>query len=153
MRSATAVVSPSASRSTSSRGLKVSYNKIFGYYIEVTKANLSKVPDRYIRKQTLVNAERFITPELKAYEEKVLEAEDKIVALEYELFDQVRKKAASEAVAIQENARQISTFDCLAGFAKLANDNDYVRPGINNSTELALIGGRHPVVDYDFPTK
>lgn len=131
--------------------LKVSYNKIFGYYIEVTRANLSKVPDRYIRKQTLVNAERFITPELKAYEEKVLEAEDKIVALEYELFDQVRKKAASEAVTIQENARQISTFDCLAGFAKLANDNDYVRPGINSSTELALIGGRHPVVEKLLP--
>ncbi|MFQ5750837.1 MAG: DNA mismatch repair protein MutS [bacterium] len=131
--------------------LRVSYNKVFGYYIEVTKPNLSKVPERYIRKQTLVNAERFITPELKAYEEKVLEAEDKIVTLEYELFDQIRKETAKYAPVIQKNAQQISRLDCLASFAQLAIENKYVRPEITTGSAIVIEGGRHPVVEKLLP--
>jgi DNA mismatch repair protein MutS len=131
--------------------LKVSYNKVFGYYIEVSNANLSKVPDQYIRKQTLVNAERFITPELKAYEEKVLDAEEKIVTLEYELFDRLRKEAAKHAPAIQRNAQLIGTMDCLAGFAELAIENKYVRPEIVTGSEVKIEAGRHPVVEKLLP--
>ncbi|HEX9652086.1 MAG TPA: DNA mismatch repair protein MutS [bacterium] len=131
--------------------LKVSYNKVFGYYIEVTRPNLSKVPDHYIRKQTLVNAERFITPELKAYEEKVLDAEEKIVALEYELFDGVRKQAAQHAPVIQRNAQLIAALDCFAGFAQLAIENKYVRPGIATSSAIVIEAGRHPVVEKLLP--
>lgn len=131
--------------------LKVSYNKVFGYYIEVTKPNLAKVPEYYIRKQTLVNAERFITPELKAYEEKVLEAEDKIVSLEYDLFDQLRKEAAKDAHIIQENARQISTLDCLVNFAHLAHENGYTRPEITDGSFIVIKDGRHPVVEKLLP--
>ncbi len=131
--------------------LKVSYNKVFGYYIEVTKPNLAKVPEHYLRKQTLVNAERFITPELKAYEEKVLEAEEKIVTLEYELFDGLRKQAAEQAPAIQENADLIATLDVLVNFAHLATENNYVRPEINRGSAIVIKGGRHPVVEKLLP--
>ncbi|MFQ5602002.1 MAG: DNA mismatch repair protein MutS [bacterium] len=131
--------------------LKVGYNKVFGYYIEVTKPNLSKVPENYIRKQTLVNAERFITPELKAYEEKVLEAEDKIVTLEYELFDEVRKETAKFAQVIQKNAQEISNLDCYVGFALLAKENNYTRPQITDQTAIKIVDGRHPVVEKLLP--
>ena len=131
--------------------LKVSFNKVFGYYIEVTKANFSKVPDYYTRKQTLVNAERFIIPDLKAYEEKILDAEDKIVTIEYELFDKIRKMAAMQAIIIQENAKLISTLDCYAGFAQLAVENNYVRPEINNGSKISIKEGRHPVVEKLLP--
>ncbi len=131
--------------------LKVSYNKVFGYYIEVTNPNLSKVPAHYIRKQTLVNAERFITPELKAYEEKVLEAEEKIVALEYEIFDQIRKQAAQQSAAIQRDAQLIAALDCFAAFAQLAAENKYVRPGISTSSAIVIEAGRHPVVEQLLP--
>ena len=131
--------------------LKVSFNKVFGYYIEVTKPNLAKVPDYYTRKQTLVNAERFITPDLKAYEEKILDAEDKIVTTEYELFDQIRKMAAEQAKTIQKNAQLISTLDCYAGFAQLAVENNYVRPEINNGSQISIMEGRHPVVEKLLP--
>jgi len=131
--------------------LKVSFNKVFGYYIEVTKPNLSKVPDYYIRKQTLVNAERFITPDLKVYEEKILDAEDKIVTIEYELFDKIRRMAAEQAKTIQKNAQLISTLDCDAGFAQLAVENNYVRPEINNGSQISIIEGRHPVVEKLLP--
>lgn len=131
--------------------LKVSYNKVFGYYIEVTKPNLSRVPEHYIRKQTLVNAERFVTPDLKSYEEKILEAEEKIVTLEYELFDKIRKLAAEESKRIQANARLVSVLDCLAGFAQLAIENDYVRPEINDGTTIDIKAGRHPVVERLLP--
>lgn len=131
--------------------LKVSYNKVFGYYIEVTKPNLAKVPQHYIRKQTLVNAERFITPELKAYEEKVLEAEEKIVALEYEIFDHIRKQAAQQAAAIQRDAQLIAALDCFAAFAQLAAENKYVRPGISTSSAIVIEAGRHPVVEKLLP--
>ena len=131
--------------------LKVSYNKIFGYYIEVTKPHLSKIPDHYIRKQTLVNAERFITPELKAYEEKVLEAEEKSVTLEYEIFDRLRKKAAANTPAIQQNAQLISNLDCLTTFAQLAHENKYVQPEINSGSAIVIEDGRHPVVEKLLP--
>ncbi len=131
--------------------LKVSFNKVFGYYIEITKANLAKAPQHYIRKQTLVNAERFITPELKAYEEKVLDAEEKIVALEYELFDRVRKQAAEHASTIQRDAQLIAALDCYAGFAQVALENKYVRPGISTSSAIVIESGRHPVVEKLLP--
>ena len=131
--------------------LKVSYNKVFGYYIEVTRPNLAKVPEHYIRKQTLVNAERYITPELKAYEEKVLEAEEKIVTLEYELFDGLRKQTAEHAQAIQENAALLSTLDCLVNFAHLARENNYTRPEINGGAAIVIKDGRHPVVEKLLP--
>ncbi|MDW7682394.1 MAG: DNA mismatch repair protein MutS, partial [bacterium] len=103
--------------------LKVSYNKVFGYYIEITKPHLAKVPDDYIRKQTLVNAERFITPELKQYEEQIVNAEEKIVGLEYELFDQIRQQVSRKVKQIQQNALHIGELDCLLSFAQLAKDN------------------------------
>ncbi len=131
--------------------LKVSFNKVFGYYIEVTKPNLAKVPQHYIRKQTLVNAERFITPELKEYEEKVLDAEERIVAIEYELFDELRKHAAAEAGRVQSNAYWISALDCLASLARLAGDNHYARPEIDNGTAIEIVDGRHPVVERLLP--
>lgn len=131
--------------------LKVSYNKVFGYYIEVTKPHLSKVPDHYIRKQTLVNAERFVTPELKAYEEKVLDAEEKIVTLEYELFGRLRSRVAEQAGDVQENARLIAALDCLSNFAQLAIDYRYARPEINNGTAIVIQEGRHPVVERLLP--
>ncbi len=131
--------------------LKVSYNKVFGYYIEVTKPNLAKVPESYIRKQTLVNAERFITPDLKAYEEKVLEAEEKIVTIEYGLFDKIRKMAAEESRRIQTNSRLISLLDCLASFAQLAIENKYVRPQVDDGTEIVIEESRHPVVEKLLP--
>ena len=131
--------------------LKVNYNKVFGYYIEVTKPHLSKVPKEYIRKQTLVNAERFITPELKEYEEKVLGAEEKIIALEYELFDQIRHFVAEDAKAIQVNAHLLAELDCLAGLAELASENNYCRPEITENDHLEIIEGRHPVVEKLLP--
>lgn len=131
--------------------LKVNYNKVFGYYLEVTKANLSKVPEYFIRKQTLVNAERFITPDLKEYEEKILHAEEKIGALEYELFDRIRQKAAAEIKTIQHNSRLISKLDCFAGFAQLAIENKYVRPKINSGSKVVIKDGRHPVVEKLLP--
>lgn len=127
--------------------LKVSFNKVFGYYIEISNANKDKVPENYIRKQTLVNGERFITPELKEYEDKILNAEENIANLEYQLFDQVRIAAASEAEAIQENARLIAMLDCYQSFSECADEYKYVRPLLNESDTLEIIDGRHPVVE------
>ncbi len=108
--------------------LKVNFNKVFGYYIEVTNPNLSRVPAYYIRKQTMVNAERYITPELKEYEEKVLGAEEKIVDLEYELFDQLRRRILTDTVALQENARILAQLDCLSCLAQVAIDYQLCAP-------------------------
>ncbi|HSR53313.1 MAG TPA: DNA mismatch repair protein MutS [Acidobacteriota bacterium] len=127
--------------------LKVKYNKVFGYFIEVTKANLDNVPEHYIRKQTLVNSERFITPELKEYEEKVLGAEEKILALEKELFLEVRSQVAEEAQRIQAAARAIARIDVLAGLADAANKYGYSRPLLDESTQLHVEAGRHPVLE------
>lgn len=131
--------------------LKVNYNKVFGYYIEVTKPHLAKVPDDYIRKQTLVNAERFITPQLKEYEEQVLGAQEKIVALEYELFDNVRQMAARHVKEIQQNASLIGELDCLLNFSQIAIDNNYTKPVITSSDEIKIKDSRHPVVEKLLP--
>jgi DNA mismatch repair protein MutS len=131
--------------------LRVGYNKVFGYYIEVTKPNLSKVPPDYIRKQTLVNAERFVTPELKEYEEKVLGAEERIAELEYELFDRLRRQAASHAALILEDGRLLARLDCLVSFAQVAHENDYTRPEVNEGEEIVIEDGRHPVVERLLP--
>ncbi len=131
--------------------LKVSYNKVFGYYIDISNANKDKVPENYIRKQTLVNSERFITPELKEYEDKILNAAENIGNLEYQLFDQVRIAAASETEVIQENARLIAMLDCYQSFAECADDYKYVSPQLNDSDLLEIIDGRHPVVERILP--
>lgn len=127
--------------------LKVSYNKVFGYYIEVTKANLQAVPGDYIRKQTLTNAERFITQELKDYEEKVLGAEEKILDLEYRLFNDVRQEVASHIVRIQDMAGRIGLLDCLCSLAEVAQKNNYTRPVVNNGDIIRIAEGRHPVIE------
>ncbi|MFZ5518283.1 MAG: DNA mismatch repair protein MutS [Candidatus Zhuqueibacterota bacterium] len=131
--------------------LKVNYNKVFGYYIEVTNPHLAKVPDDYIRKQTLVNAERFITPQLKEYEEQVLGAQEKIVALEYELFDMVRNIAARHVREIQQNASLIGELDCLLNFSHIAFENNYTKPVITTTDEIKITDSRHPVVEKLLP--
>lgn len=132
--------------------LKVGYNKVFGYYIEVTKPHLSKVPDDYIRKQTLVNAERFITPALKEMEEKVLNAEEKIIALESALFDQLRSDVAVFSKPIQENGRRLGQLDCLLSLAQTAEEHRYVKPKINDCDQIIIEEGRHPVVEQLLPS-
>jgi DNA mismatch repair protein MutS len=131
--------------------LKVSFNKVFGYYIDISNAHKDKIPDNYIRKQTLVNSERYITPELKDYEDKILNAEEKIYELEAELFDEVRKVAAAEAVSIQSNARMIALVDCLISFAECAEAYKYCKPVIHDGDELEIIESRHPVVEQILP--
>lgn len=133
---------------TGIKSLKVSYNKVFGYYIEVTKSNLSLVPeDRYIRKQTLANAERYITPELKEMENKILGAEEKLVALEYELFVQIRDQLEAKVDRMKTTARIISEIDCLWSLAHIARENNYVKPHINSEGVINIKDGRHPVVE------
>ena len=127
--------------------LKVKYNKVFGYYIEVSRSNLDLVPDDYFRKQTLVNAERFITPELKEYESKVLNANDRIVALEYQIFSQLRERIAEQRERIQRTARALAQLDVLACFGDNAVANGYCRPQVDESEEIDIKGGRHPVVE------
>jgi len=131
--------------------LKVGYNKVFGYYIEVTKPHLSKVPDDYIRKQTLVNAERFVTPELKETEENILRAEEKIASLEYELFEELRNFVAGFAEPIQENGRRLGELDSLLSFSNVADDFRYVKPVVNESNKIIIKEGRHPVVEQLLP--
>ncbi len=131
--------------------LKVNYNKVFGYYIQVTRPHLSKVPNHYIRKQTLVNAERFITQELKEYEEKILGAEEKISALEYELFDELRHKILRFTQVLQRNARTLAQIDCLSCFAYIAVENQYKRPEITETRVIQINKGRHPVVEKLLP--
>ena len=127
--------------------LKINYNKVFGYYIEVTKANLDKIPAEYIRKQTLVNAERFITPELKEMEEKILTAEEKMNSMEYNLFQKIREQVSAETEKIQANSNIIAFLDCICSYAVVAVENDYVRPRISTDTNLYLKKSRHPVVE------
>lgn len=127
--------------------LKIRYNKVFGYYIEVTKANLQNIPEDYIRKQTLANAERFITPELKEYEEKVLGAEERISGLEYSLFQEIRERVASQGERITRTADNMATLDVLAALADLAHDRNYCRPKMDESGVIDISEGRHPVVE------
>ncbi len=131
--------------------LKVGFNNVFGYYIEITHAHKQKVPNDYIRKQTLTNAERYVTPELKEYEEKILHAEEKILALETQLFNELRLQVAAHAKAIQTNARFVATLDCLVSLASVAVEFDYVCPELKESTELEITAGRHPVIERLLP--
>ena len=131
--------------------LKVSYNKVFGYYLEVTNAHKDRVPPEWIRKQTLVNAERYITEELKVYEEKILSAEDKISVIEFRLFQELVASALSYITQIQQNALGIATLDVLASFATVAKKNNYVRPALNETEIIDIKGGRHPVIEKQLP--
>lgn len=131
--------------------LKVSYNKVFGYYLEVTNAHKDRVPPEWIRKQTLVNAERYITEELKVYEEKILSAEDKISVIEFRLFQELVASALSYITQIQQNALGIATLDVLASFASVAKKNNYVRPALNETEIIDIKGGRHPVIEKQLP--
>jgi len=130
--------------------LKVGFNKVFGYYLEVTKSHLEKVPDRYERKQTLSNSERYIIPKLKDKEAEVLGAEEKINDLEYKLFVEIRDKIASEVERINKTASLIAELDVLMSSAVLAVENNYQRPKINSGEEIIIQGGRHPVVEEMF---
>lgn len=131
--------------------LKISYNKVFGYYLEVSNANKDKVPADWIRKQTLVNAERYITEELKVYEEKILHAEEKLLVIEQRLFLELVTHTADFISQIQQNARVVATLDCLLSFAVIAKQNRYVCPEISESTRLAIKAGRHPVIEKQLP--
>ena len=133
---------------TGIKGLKVGFNRVFGYYIEITRSNYDQIPeDRYIRKQTLADKERFITPELKELENKILGSEEKLVDLEYKLFAEVREKVAREIVRIQKTAMAIGVIDSLCSFAKVAEDMNYVRPNITHDGVINIKEGRHPVVE------
>ncbi|MBL7074973.1 DNA mismatch repair protein MutS [candidate division KSB1 bacterium] len=139
------------SKRTGIHSLKVGYNRVFGYYLEITRSHLSKVPPEYIRRQTLVNAERFITPELKEYEEKVLNAEERIYALEYELFCELREKVALRTAEVQQSARLIAQLDCLLSLVEAAVRHDYHRPQLNLSDKIHIEESRHPVVELLLP--
>ena len=136
---------------TGINSLKISYNKVFGYYLEVSNANKDKVPADWIRKQTLVNAERYITEELKVYEEKILTAEEKLLVIEQRIFLELVHHAADFISQIQQNARVIATLDCLLSFAITAKANKYSMPEISDSTRLVIKAGRHPVIEKQLP--
>ena len=131
--------------------LKIAYNNVFGYYIEVRNTHKDKVPAEWIRKQTLVNAERYITQELKEYEEKILGAEDKILSLETKLYNDLVIELAEYIPAIQINATQIARLDCLLAFANVARENKYIRPVIEDSDVIDIRQGRHPVIEKQLP--
>ena len=131
--------------------LKIAYNNVFGYYIEVRNTHKDKVPAEWIRKQTLVNAERYITQELKEYEEKILGAEDKILSLETKLYNDLVIELAEYIPAIQINATQIARLDCLLAFANVARENKYIRPVIEDSEVIDIRQGRHPVIEKQLP--
>ena len=131
--------------------LKIAYNNVFGYYIEVRNTHKDKVPAEWIRKQTLVNAERYITQELKEYEEKILGAEDKILALETKLYNDLVIELAEFIPSIQINATQIARLDCLLAFANVARENKYIRPVIEDSDVIDIRQGRHPVIEKQLP--
>ena len=136
---------------TGIKNLKVGYNKVFGYYFEVTKSYLSQVPDRYIRKQTLTGAERYITEELKDLEEKTVGAQEKLVDLEYNVFQEIRASIANQIQRIQKTANVVSTLDVLTSFATVALDLNYCMPIVDNSGEINIKEGRHPVIEKMLP--
>jgi DNA mismatch repair protein MutS len=131
--------------------LKIGFNNVFGYYLEVTNSHKDKAPNDWIRKQTLTNAERYITPELKVYEEKILNAEDRILALEAQLWEQLLDAMAEYVPALQLQANLLAELDVLAGFAQLAMDNHYCKPQMNDGHSLLLKDCRHPVIEYQLP--
>ena len=132
---------------TGINSLKVGYTSVFGYYIEVTKANLSLVPDDYIRKQTLVNAERFITPELKEFEEKILTAEEKILLIEKEVIEQIKAEILEHSAIFHKIAVSVAEIDVLCSLAEVSEKNGYVKPEVDEGFEIMIKGGRHPVVE------
>ena len=132
---------------TGIKSLKVRHNKVFGYYIEITKSNLASAPDHYIRKQTLVNAERFITPELKEYENKILGAQDRAKDLEYELFQDIRRAIVEETAAIQETASAVAALDVLSTLAERALSLRYTRPEMDDGGAIRIDDGRHPIIE------
>ena len=138
---------------TGINSLKVGFNKVFGYYLEVTKANIDKVPEDYVRKQTLTNAERYFTPELKEWEEKVFGAEDRMEKLEAELFGEVRRRVAAEVSRIQEAGARAARLDVLATLAHVAERRQYVRPEVHTGFDVEIEAGRHPVVETMMPTE
>ena len=137
---------------TGIKGLKIKYNKVFGYFIEVTKANEHLVPEDYIRKQTLVNSERYIVPDLKEYEEKVITAKSKIEALEYELFKQLTSEIKEHSDSLYKLANRIANLDIVSNFAHIATKNSYVKPEMNEGEILEIKGGRHPIVETLIPS-
>ncbi|MEL6358577.1 MAG: DNA mismatch repair protein MutS, partial [Bacteroidota bacterium] len=139
------------SKQTGIPSLKVAYNKIFGYYLEVTNAHKAKVPAGWIRKQTLVNAERYITEELKKYEEKIIYAEEKLTALEQNLYHDLVKQAADFVPQIQQNARVLAQLDCYLSFAQEARKHHYTKPVVNESKTIDIKAGRHPVIEQQLP--
>lgn len=140
------------SERTNIPSLKVGFNKVFGYYLEITNTHKEKVPEDYIRKQTLKNSERYITPELKEMEEKILTAEEKIETLELELFQDLRDAIAAETGVLQSNASLLAKLDVFAALAEVAEAYDYVRPDVNDSLVIDVEEGRHPVVERTLPT-
>ncbi len=131
--------------------LKVGFNNVFGYYIEVRNTHKDKVPEEWIRKQTLVSAERYITEELKTYEEKILGAEEKCLSLETKLFQDLVQGISGSVKAIQLNASLVARLDCLNSFATNALEYDYCRPEVNESTSIEITEGRHPVIERQLP--
>lgn len=127
--------------------MKIGYTKVFGYYFEISHANTLPIPDYYVRKQTLVNAERYITPALKEFEVKVLTSQERMLALEYQLFGQIRQEIQGHITAMQQTARAIARVDCLYSLACAAHDNRYVRPGLNRDQVIQIKDGRHPIIE------
>ena len=136
---------------TGIKNLKVGYNKVFGYYIEVSKSNVGMVPDRYIRKQTLTTGERYITEELKEIENTILGAQDKVVNLETEIFNKVREDVAKEIKRLQQSSNAVAKLDVLCAFAEIAEKNNYIMPEVDESDEIIIKDGRHPVVEELIP--
>ena len=132
---------------TGIKNLKVGFNKVFGYYLEVTKSFLKQVPERYIRKQTLTNAERYITEELKNLENQILGAEEKVVVLEYNAFTQIREEISKNIVRLQKTSEVVSTLDVLTSFAQVAEDMNYCMPEVTSSGAIDIKNGRHPVIE------
>lgn len=136
---------------TGIKNLKIGFNKVFGYYIEVTKSYLNQVPERFVRKQTLTNCERYITEELKKLEDEILGAQERIVSLEYEIFLQIRDKIAHEIERIQQTASIVATLDVLISYAVVADDYQYVMPIVDQEGEIKITAGRHPVIEKMLP--
>lgn len=139
------------SEATGISSLKIGYNNVFGYYIEVTNANRDKVPGQWIRKQTLVNAERYITPELKEYEEKILNAQERMEIIETRIYNALVSWLNEFVVPVQHNCSLLARLDCLTGFTVAASENRYARPVVDDSLELSMTEGRHPVIEKELP--
>ncbi|MEM9416776.1 MAG: DNA mismatch repair protein MutS, partial [Bacteroidota bacterium] len=139
------------SKQTGIPSLKVAYNKVFGYYLEVTNAHKAKVPANWIRKQTLVNAERYVTEELKHYEEKIIHAEEKLTTLEQKLYQELVSEAAEFVPQVQQNARVLAQLDCYLSFAQEARKHHYAKPLVNESKTIEIKAGRHPVIEQQLP--